>query len=115
MSVGAKSRYNRSALISVVDAVGKATRRPYLDIVPRFRKIAFPDDRQLPVEDAHTWSLISFKTLGDGELWWVVAEVNQVIDPWRDLADAKANGRILRVPSVSRTQFELLDFEDEEV
>lgn len=115
MAVGAKSRYNRAALISVVDAVGNATRRPYLDIVPRFRKVAFPDDLQLPVEQVHNWSLIGFKALGDGQLWWLVAEVNKVVDPWRDLAKAKTDGTIFRVPSVPRAQFSLLDFEDGEV
>jgi len=38
--------------------------------------------------------LIAYRTLGDSELWWAIAQVNNIRNPLRDLVA----GTILKVP-----------------
>jgi len=115
MAITERSRYNRSTEIQVTDVLGVPTRRPYLDIWPRFLIRSFFDDREIAVEQGDNWSHLGFKLYGDGRDWWVIAEVNKVVDPWRALNRFKKEGGILRAPSVSRLNFDILDFASEKV
>jgi hypothetical protein len=112
--IGIKSRYNRSTLIMVYDLLGRLSRRPYLDIWPRYEKRTAIDDRQYQIEDGDNWSRIAHKFLGDGHHWWIIAEMNKVVDPWRDLytlkGDATNKSTKITIPSMYRTNFDILDF-----
>lgn len=44
--------------------------------------------------------LIAYNYLGDAKLWWVIAEINNIVDP----ASYPLIGTSLRIPSKSRVQ-----------
>lgn len=108
--IGQRSRWNGTDLISVVDEAGKATRKPYFNLLDR-RVQAFADDIPYRCKPRDTFSHIAFKACGDSFMWWAIAEANGVIDPWADMKIFQNDGVTLRVPSVQRLNFEYLDFE----
>ena len=110
MGIGRRSRYNRCTALKVVDANGVQTRRVYLDRFPRLRRVEFPDDRSYAVRRGDTWSALGFRLLGNSHDWWAIAEVNRVINPWEELEQFKDEGVSIRVPSISRVNFDFLAF-----
>lgn len=60
-----------------------------------------PDDRMYVVKAGDTLDSIAHQLLGDGELWWVIADANGIDDLFAPLEP----GTVLRVPS-RRTVYE---------
>lgn len=110
MGIAAQSRNNRATLILVSDFAGVVTRRPYLDRWPRFRRVEFADDRSYPVRQADTWSSIAYRASGRSVDWWIIAEVNGVIDPFKELQELRDEGATIRVPTVNRMNFTYRNF-----
>jgi nucleoid-associated protein YgaU len=48
------------------------------------------------VEDGESIDLLAFDFLGDGELWWMIADANPEILDWAELAP----GTVIRIPRV---------------
>jgi nucleoid-associated protein YgaU len=65
---------------------------------PRF------DDRFYVIGPDDTLQSVAHRLLGDVRLWWVVAEFNDIIDPFEDLVP----GERLRLPSPNRLWTEIL-------
>lgn len=107
MSVGPNSRWNRSTVINVRDRFGKLTRRPFLDILPRFEDINRPDNRSYVVKDVDHWDSLAHRLYGSSDLWPVIAEFNQVINPFDELE----GGRELVLPSTNAVFLDFLDFD----
>ena len=59
-----------------------------------------PSDRHYVVDQLHAgrWDLLAHELLGDAELWWVLCDLNKVMDPQ---ASPLAGDRI-RVPALQR-------------
>lgn len=109
-----RSRYNRCAEFRVTNAAGTVTRRPYLDIWPRTRTVKHPDDGEYQVLPRDNWSRIAARGIGRGLDWWIVADANRVIDPWKELHTAAEEGATLRMPSVVRAFFDYQSFDKRE-
>lgn len=107
MSVGPNSRWNRSAILNVRDRFGKLTRRPHLDLLKRFEDISRPDNRTYRLKDQDEWDLLAHTLYGNADLWPVIAEFNQVINPFEELKP----GRELIVPSPNAVFLDFLDFD----
>ena len=59
------------------------------------------------VREGDSWSNIAARLLkGRGDLWWILAELNGVLDPFTELTV----GRTLKVPSWDAVMFNLLNF-----
>lgn len=86
MSVGPISRYNYAVLMRVVDTAGRAVEIPHLDIRPRLVSTISADAREYSPSKADNWSRISWRYLGTGRHWWVIADHSDVVDPFRDLS-----------------------------
>lgn len=104
------SRFRRSVAILVQDANGVPTRRMYLDLWPRFRRVEFEDDAIYRLQDGDTLHKLAHRYLGDSNLWWIIAEVNRLVDPWADFAALLATNETIRIPSRSRVAFDHLNF-----
>jgi hypothetical protein len=107
MSVGLNSRWNRSAVLNVRDRFGQLLRRPFLDVLPRFEDILRPDNRAYRVRDQDHWDSLAFSLYGNVDLWPVLAEFNQVVNPFEELPA----GRELTIPSTNAVFLDYLDFE----
>lgn len=91
------SRYRETTIITLND-------NPHFG----FRPLRNIDQR---VEDIYheilygdTLQRIAWQVLGDARYWWVVADFNDIIDPFEDLLP----GTQLRLPSISRLYMEVL-------
>ncbi len=107
MSVGSDSRYNRSAILNVKDRFGKLTRRPYLDITPRFEDISRQDNRSYRIRDTNDWDELAFKLYGNPDLWHAIAEWNQTINPFEEMEV----GKEFTMPSPNAVFLDYLDFD----
>lgn len=112
MGIPKRSRFNRCKIVSVQSVLGSPTRREYLSPWPRFREVNYEDNREYRIKEGDTWSGLANRFLGDSTLWWVICEFNRVVDPWQDLKDFIAEGRLLIIPSITRLNFELLIFDN---
>jgi hypothetical protein len=106
MSVGSNSRWNRSAIINVRDRYGRLTRRPFLDILPRYEEIFRQDNRAYRARSSDMWDMLAHKLYGNPDLWPVIAEFNQVINPFDELSP----GREVTLPSANAVFLDWLDF-----
>lgn len=75
------------------------------DLVPGLRRTFVPadasDDQYLvTVRFANNWQGLANELLGDPNLWWVLTDVNGVIDPFYGLP----SGVTIRVPQKARLQ-----------
>ena len=115
MSIHKRSRFNRCKILSVQDSLGNPTRREYLTPWPRFKEVNFDDNGEHRMRTGDTWSNLAFRFLGSSTLWWVIAEFNRVVDPWKDLRTFIAEGRLIIYPSISRLNFQLLVFDAKKI
>lgn len=85
MSVGRNSRNNYTAIIRVVNSEGESVEPDHLDIRPRLRLARAADDMVVIPSADDNWSRIAWRTLGDGRMWWIIADMSGVIDPLSEL------------------------------
>lgn len=85
MSVSQLSPYNYSAIVNVVDLEGNLIEHEHLDIRPRLVRVKHSDNMQYVVKPADNWSRISWKTLGNGRFYWIIADYSGVVDPFKAL------------------------------
>lgn len=98
------------ALIGVYSAFAKE--RPRYDAVARTTFYGPRQARSLPPagdDSYHVWRegdrlpLVAFKAWGTSRLWWLVCDLNEVVDPY-----AIEAGTRLRLPSRARVEMEVL-------
>ncbi|HHV62128.1 MAG TPA: LysM peptidoglycan-binding domain-containing protein [Firmicutes bacterium] len=92
------SRYAKMEV--ALDAEG----RPYIVGRRRMPKTDWPDNRAHTVKDGDTLWMLAWQYLGDAEYWWVIADFNNIKDPWEPLEA----GRILIIPSERTLREEIL-------
>lgn len=85
MTVGQNSRHNHSAIIRTADGAGNLLEHDHLDIRPRVSGTTYVGHTEYKVSDVDTWSRIAWAKLGDSKLWWVIADLSDVVDPYDDL------------------------------
>lgn len=54
-----------------------------------------PNDKQHTVKEGETLQNIAFRYYGDSGKWYLIAEANTILNPFKELV----GGRILRIPS----------------
>jgi len=107
MSVGPDSRYNRSAVLVVMDQFGRPLRKPYLDLFEPYSAINDSTNRRYTATDVDRWHTIGNRFLGSARHYWAIADFNEVIDPFTELGQ----GTRLQIPSRATFQFDVLDFD----
>lgn len=107
MGVGKESRWNRSDLIDYRDRFGSPLRRVTFDYLPRYTDTNRRDNRAYRAQQVDDWGSLGYRTLGKENRWWVVAEFNQVVDPFDELPP----GQALTLPSLYAVEFDVLNFE----
>lgn len=98
---GSNSRQNYANLVRRVDSTGTLIEFERHDIRPTLTRISFPDNTQYTPTVADTWSRISWRLLGDGRLYWVIADCSQIVDPFSEL------GPILRTKFLTQLSADL--------
>lgn len=89
MSVSANSRNNHTAVVRVMNR-GKQVEYDHLDVrQPVLYGQNDPGDREFVPVVTDNWSRIAWRTLGSGQLWWVIADVTGVIDPFTEILPRK--------------------------
>lgn len=91
----------------MLDRFGKLTRTPYLDITPRFEDISRTDNRAYRLRDTDEWDMLAHKLYGDSDLFHVILEWNQVINPFDEIQP----GKELSIPSTNAVFLDYLDFD----
>lgn len=89
MPVDTKSRWNRSQIIRYRDRDGKPLRRQHFDVMPRYTDIDRPGNRIYRWQQGDDWGRTAGLIYHDENKWWVLAEFNQVIDPFDELVPGK--------------------------
>lgn len=84
MTVGKNSQYNYSAIIRIRNAAG-LIEPPHLDIRPALTRIFYSDNTEYTPSGDDNWSRVSWKTLGNGRFYWIIADFSQVVDPFLEL------------------------------
>lgn len=109
MSLDSTSRYLLTDIIRIIDPItGRVRVPPYPDIRQRQLSVA-ADDRFLIVNKGlDSWGAIALTYLRDAKAWWVIADMSGVVDAFSDLDQAVADGIRLRIPSVQRYLFKVL-------
>jgi hypothetical protein len=82
---GSNSRQNYANLVRRVDSTGALIEFERYDIRPTLTRINFPDNTQYTPTASDTWSRIGWRFLGDGKLYWVIADCSQIVDPFFEL------------------------------
>ena len=101
------SRWRRSIVTISLDLQGNISRRAWLDTIKPRASRNLQGARAYEVREGDTWVSLSFKIYGDSALWWVLAEYNDVVDPFAELVP----GTTLVIPSNDVVFFDELDFE----
>lgn len=83
--IGGNSRQNYANLVRRTDSAGNLIEFERHDIRPTLTRINFPDNTQYTPTASDNWSRISWRFLGDGRLYWVIADCSQIIDPLSEL------------------------------
>jgi len=82
--IGLNSRYNYANVVRVVNDTGQIE-PDHLDIRPRLTRKVFIDNEAYSIADRDTLSNISWRKLGTGKLYWVIADLSDVVDAFTDL------------------------------
>lgn len=85
MSIKPGSRNNFAVVRRIVDSSGNNTEHDQLDIRPQITKTNHPDNRRIEVLPHETWSHLAWRTLGNGRLWWLIADYSKIVDPFREI------------------------------
>ncbi len=85
MSVSARSRYNYAVRVRRVNSAGALIEFERYDIRPTLVRIVHADNTEYIPQNDDNWSRIAWKTLGDGRLYWIIADFSQVVDPFTEL------------------------------
>ena len=94
--IGRSSRY--AATVLFTDGSSEfLSARPPIDIRPR------PDDRFHTAVDGDRLDALALRFLGRPELWWVIADYNELTWP----LDVEV-GSVLRIPSTDTLQMRLI-------
>ena len=102
-----KSRWNRTQIIQVRDQFGKPLRRNHFDYLPRYNAIDRPGNRFYRIQQGDDWGNLAGRLYRDENVWWALAEFNQVIDPFDELVP----GQQMTLVSNFDMEFEVLNFE----
>jgi hypothetical protein len=86
MSVGSRSRHNYANKIRRTNGAGNLVEFERYDIRPTLTRTQFQDNTQYVPNGSDNWSRIAWQTLGDGRLYWIIADCSGVIDPLSELA-----------------------------
>jgi nucleoid-associated protein YgaU len=76
----------------------------YVSIPPGYNTLDSTDDVYYTVQTGDDVTRVASKALGDPRYWWVVADFNDLLDPFADLVP----GTQLRVPSLQRLHMQVL-------
>ena len=107
MGVGKDSRWNRTDLIDFRDRFGTPLRRVTFDYLPRYTDINRRDNRAYRAQQVDDWGSLAYRTLGVENRWWVLADFQQVIDPFDEIPP----GQPMTIPSLFAVEFSVLNFE----
>jgi hypothetical protein len=99
--IGSRSRYNYANPIRRVGSTGELIEFERFDIRPTLTRIDFPDNTQYAPNASDNWSRIAWRLLGDGRLYWIIADCSRVIDPLSEL------GPITRTRFLTQLQTDL--------
>jgi hypothetical protein len=104
VSVHKTSRYLLTDVLELRNpATGGLVKPPFVDLRPRFSKLA-GDDRVILYDTVDSWAGLGLTHMFDANAWWVIADMSGVIDPFTELTEAKK----LRLPSMLRYQLNIL-------
>ena len=87
MSINPNSRNNFAVTRRMVDGSGNATEFDQLDIRQHVTRTSHPDNRVLTLRPKESWSHLSWRTLGNGKMWWIIADYSRTVDPFRELRE----------------------------
>ncbi len=85
MSIGKESRYNYAVRIRRTNGAGVLIEHERFDLRPTLTRTDFNDNVEYVPLDGDSWSRVSWKTLGNGRYWWIIADYSQVVDPFSEL------------------------------
>jgi len=105
--IGDNSRMRRSVVVYSFDRVGKPNKRPYVDLIPRTPSVTIRGARQFTLRRGDDWHTLAANTLGDMRHWWVVADYNNVVDPFETMVP----GDRIAMPARDVVFFDMLDFD----
>lgn len=85
MSLSTNSRFRFTVSVRRIDIQGRIVEPLHFDIRPRLVRKNSADNREIVPSSSDTWSRIAWRTLGDGRLYWIIADMSNVVDPFADL------------------------------
>lgn len=93
-----KYKTHKDTVVRLNPSEGKDAHREFIDPLPmgRFEMLESDQDQwyEVTLTDYKRLDLIAFDFYGNVNLWWVIAQVNDIMDPWTDLEP----GDLIRIP-----------------
>jgi hypothetical protein len=96
--------FSRGVEMRVVDAAGRVTQSPWLDLIEPLDVDSVEERRYVLVEAGDTWASIGKFALGQATNWKVVAEMSGVVDPFTELV----TGDTLTTPTLQSFFFDVV-------
>ena len=85
MSIHTNSRNNFAPVRRSVDGSGNSIEFDQLDLREHVTQTSHPDNRRIQPLPGETWSHLAWRTLGNGQFWWIIADYSRVVDPWKEI------------------------------
>ena len=85
MTITRNSRFNHAARIRIITGDGQLVEKEHLDIRPRLSAIDSDENFEVFPSKADTWSRISWRHLGNGRNYWIIADHTGIVDPFSEL------------------------------
>jgi hypothetical protein len=89
VSIKPESRSNYAPTIRVVNSAGFLVEREHLDIRPTLVTTVHSDNQEFVPLSNDNWSRISWRKLGHGRRYWIIADYSNIVDPWTELQPIK--------------------------
>lgn len=107
-TIGQFSRINRTSIINYRNFTGSLLRAPFIDLIYRIDRVQYSGNLYVYfLRAGDTWYNIANKLFKNSKLWWVLADLSDVVDPFTEFFP----GDSIFVPNKKVLMFDMLNFE----
>ena len=105
------SRINRTFILHYTTVIGLYLMPPYVDLLYPLESKDYTGSLFLyNAKVGDEWHKLAYRFFKNGSLWWVIADLSNIVDPFSELIP----GKELFIPSNSALLFDILDFKLED-
>lgn len=100
------SRINRTFILHYTTLIGTYIMPPYVDVLYGLNRVEYTGLFAYSLKLQDDWHTLAYKFFKNGSLWWVIADLSDVLDPFSALIP----GNSVYLPSTNALLFDILNF-----